>query len=111
MGVTLKDNLDFSSSAEVLTDTAGRALGAFIAKTKHLKDLGYKTYTILFETGVVPVLNYSSEIWGFKQVKYSGEIQSRVIRYYLGVHRIAPIPVFRGEMGWHSIRLTIPNKK
>ncbi len=106
MCVTLKDNLDFSSSAEVLADAAGRVLSAIIAKTKHLKDLGWKTYTRLFETGLVPVLNYSSEISGFKQLKNSDNIQSRAIRYYLGVHRFAPIPALRGEMGWHSIRLT-----
>ncbi len=62
--------------------------------------LAIKTYTKLFEAAVVQVLNYSSEIWRFKQLKNSDDIQRRVIRYYLSA------PILRGEMDWHSIRLT-----
>ncbi len=91
----------------MLADAAVRAPGVIIAKTRHLKYLGYNTYTRIFESRVVPALNYSSETWGLKQFKNSDVIQSRAIRYYLGVHRIAQISALRGEVGWHSIRLTI----
>ncbi len=48
--VTCKDSLDFSSSAEVLVDTAWRALSASTTNTKHLNNPGYITYTVLCET-------------------------------------------------------------
>ena len=55
--------LGFKIAAKELSEAAGRTLDALIAKT--IRDLRYQTFPKLFETGVVPVLNYSSEIWGF----------------------------------------------
>ena len=52
LGITLHEYLDFKFTMDELSDAAGRALGAVIAKTKHLKDIGYNTYTKLFDTGV-----------------------------------------------------------
>ena len=62
LGLVLNEFLDLEITANILSDSAGRALGAIIAKTKNLKDLGFKTYQKLFNTGVLPVLNYGAEI-------------------------------------------------
>ncbi len=43
----------------------GKALGSFISKFKFLKNVGFETYTKLYHSGVVPVLDYSSGIFVF----------------------------------------------
>ena len=103
LGLVLNKFLDLGITANILSDSAGRALGAIIAKTKNLKDLGFKTYQKLFNTGVLPVLNYGAEIWGFQDFACRTGIQNRAARYYLGVHKFTPILALRGELGWHSV--------
>ncbi len=100
----LNEYLDFDVCANLLANAAGRALGAVIGKTRCLKELGFKTYNKLFETGVLPILEYGSEIWGYRLYKCSEGIQEKAIRYFLALHRFTPIPELRGEVGWMSTR-------
>jgi hypothetical protein len=100
LGLVFDENLDFSVTAEVLAKSAGRALGAIYAKFGKLKDLGYKTYTKLYNTGVAPILDYASAIWGYKSFSKIDTIQNRAIRFYLGVHTFAPNLAINGDMGW-----------
>ncbi len=44
---------------DVLSDAAGRAQGAVIGKTRHLKEIGFKSFQTLFDTCVLTVW----EIW------------------------------------------------
>ena len=103
LGLVLNEFFDLGITANILSDSAGRALGAIIAKTKNLKDLGFKTYQKLFNTGFLPILNYVAEIWGFQDFACCTGIQNRAARYYLGVHKFTPILALRGELGWHSV--------
>ena len=64
--------------------------------------MGFDTFSKLFETGVLPILEYGSEIWGFKFYKCTDGIQERAIRFFLGLHKFTPIPALRGEIGWVS---------
>lgn len=54
----------FDEAVIVLSDSAGRALGAIAAKFKTTMDTGYKTYTKLYDCGVCPILDYTEEVWG-----------------------------------------------
>ncbi len=50
-----------------------------------------------------PILDYGSEIWGYKSFNKIDAIQNKAIRIYLGVHRFAPTADVSGDMGWtHS---------
>ncbi len=104
MGIILNEYLEYDTTATILSEAAMRALGAVIAKTRHLSDLGFKTFEKLFYSGVVPILGYCSEIWGFKNFQSSDNIQERAIRFNLGVHKLTAIPALRGEVGWSKTR-------
>ena len=90
LGIHMHENLDFTEIAEVLSQAGGGALGAMISKVHCYKDVGYNTYTKLFNSCVVPVLDYCSGVWGFKQLN-KDNVQNRAIRYFLGVHRFTPV--------------------
>lgn len=62
--------------------------------------MGFYTYTKLFNCGVSPILDYGSEIWGYRKFKEIDSIQNKAIRIYLGVHKFAPLAAINGDMGW-----------
>ncbi len=41
---------------------AGRAMGSIISKFKSLKNVGFETYSKLYHSGVVPIMDYCSGI-------------------------------------------------
>ena len=72
LGIVLHEFLDFKESTSCLAAAGGRALGAINSKFKHVKNMGVKTYTKLFDNCVVPVLHYCAGVWGLQshQVSY-----------------------------------------
>ena len=64
LGLELSDKLDFSHSVNVLSSGGGKALGNLIFRHKNAHGLPYSVYTKLYQSTVVPVMDYSCEIWG-----------------------------------------------
>ena len=106
LGVILDENLSYNICASALADSAGRALGAIIGKFKTLKNVGYETFTKLYEAGVKPIMEYCCGVWGYIRGPELDQIQNRAMRYYLGVHKFAPNVGVEGEMGWLSPKLS-----
>lgn len=100
LGVTFRSNHDFTMNAELLAKSAGRALGKIIAKMREMKDFGCKTFEKLYNSCVVPIMDYCSGVWGFKKYQSLDNVQHRGIRHYMGVHRFAPILAITGDIGW-----------
>jgi len=102
LGVILDEHLLFNITASVLAKAGGRALGSIYNRFSKLKGLGFHTYSKLFHTGVAPILDYCSGIWGFQKFGYIDTIQNRAIRFFLGIHRFAPNLAVNGDAGWVS---------
>ena len=100
LGVMFDEHLSFQNCAEVLAGSAGRALGGIISKFKTMKDCSFKTFEKLYNAGVVPILDYGCVVWGHKDFKSIDDLQNRAMRFYLGVHKFAPILGLEGETGW-----------
>ncbi len=100
LGIILTESMDFEKTAELLSASAGRALGSVINKVKYNKDLGFNTYTTLFDSCVAPILLYASGVWGTKGFKCCEDVILRACRFYCGVHRLTPIPGIQGDFGW-----------
>ena len=99
--ICMRSKIFFSETAEVLSQAGGRALGAMISKIHGFKDVGYNTYTKMYNSCVVPVIDYCSRIWwGFKQFNKTDTLQNRAIRYFLRVHKFTPILAINRETGW-----------
>ena len=69
MGITLNEFLEYQSCATELSEAGGRALGGIISKFKTFKNIGFETFLKLYHTGVVPIIEYASGIWGFQNFK------------------------------------------
>ena len=104
LGVYLDEHMNFSKCSQVLSESASRALGGVISKCKTLRDCGYKTFTKLFETGVLSILNYGAEIWGYGNFPKCDNGMNRAMRFFLGVHRFAPTAALQGDVDCVSLK-------
>ncbi len=100
LGIFLNEYLLYEYTADILSKSATRALGSVINKFRSLKNMGFKTYTKLFNACVVPVIDYSSEIWGFKPFECSEKVQINALRFFFGVHKFAAHHALYGDSGW-----------
>ena len=98
LGVVLSDNMDFNITVDTLFNSGGRALGSMISKIHNFIDVGFETYTKLYYSCVVPVTDYCSGVWGFRDFIKGDMVQNRAIRYFLGVHRFTPILAINGDI-------------
>jgi hypothetical protein len=100
LGVLLNEHGKFDLTIEELSKASGRALGALISKFRLSNDMGFKAYQKLYTSCVVPVMDYSCEIWGFKENVKCNNVQNRAIQFYLGVNKYTPIAGLYSETGW-----------
>ena len=54
----LDEHINFLKGPTLLAESANRALGGVIGKTKTLRDIGFFTYSKLCQAYVCPVLDY-----------------------------------------------------
>ncbi len=105
LGTEINEYLNFNVTADDLAGAGGRALGAVISKFCNLRNIAYTTFSKLFQTSVSPILEYASDVWGYKDYIKCEWVQQRAAHYYLGVHSKTPILALNGDMGWSSTNL------
>ena len=66
--------------------------------------MGIQTYETLYESYVDPIMNYASGVWGFRHYDAPRVLQNRIMRFYLGVHKFAPVVATKLEMDWMECR-------
>ena len=67
-------------------------------------NIPFDVFCDLFDTMVVPILCYGSEIWGFEYCENIEKVQRRFKKYYLGVGSGASNAAIYGECGrYHAV--------
>ena len=100
LGIYFNEYLSFSKNANILAESSGRALGGIIGKFKNMKNLTYDIFLKLFQTGVIPIMDYCAGVWGFNDNNALDVIQNRAMRYFLGVNKFTPTHALYGDLGW-----------
>ena len=103
LGTTIGCFPDDSVITEELSKSGSRALGQIISKTKSNLDVGYKTFTRLFHSGVAPILDYGSGAWCIGNSVNCGKldkIEQCAVRYFAGLPKNSPILTLAGDIGW-----------
>ena len=71
-----------SHCASVLHDAGSRALGALVSKHYTSKGLDFKVYEKIYNSTVVPVMDYSAGVWGYKTFDSHDKLHHTTIYYY-----------------------------
>ena len=103
LGVDFSEHLSWAKSVENTAISANKAASYLIAKARSSGAFVYTVYNHLYNTLVLPIIEYSSFIWGLKSFNHISKIQNNPMRSFLGVGRNAPIAALLGEMGWLPI--------
>ena len=66
LGCSINEYLDYKFTAEVQSDSAGRALSSIITKMIKNKGFPYPVYSVLYQACVRSISENGSEVFGFK---------------------------------------------
>ena len=91
LGLIFDEYPTFDLGVNDLCLKGGRALGSCISRFKALKDVGFITFTKLYNCMVDPVCDYFSALWGHTSFQESEKLQNCAIRYFLGLGPRTPI--------------------
>ena len=105
LGVTLDCHGQVDCIIEQLSGVASRALGAVISKSKDNYNLGFGSFSQLFDSCVVPILDYACGAWNVlssvTQLTKLDRVQMRAGRFYCGLPKNAANMGVIGELGHH----------
>ena len=100
LGYHLNEHLSHTKTVETLTSSAQRSFGRVVQLFKGLKNMGIRTFETLYHSYVVPIMNYSSAVWGYKEFHDAQVLKNRVGRFYLGVNKFTPVAATSLELDW-----------
>ncbi len=100
----LDHNLTFDIHIQNLKIAGSRALGALINQFRHIATPWYKSYKHLFEAKIIPILTYSSGIWGYKSCPQLESVMNRCLRYFAGAPKKSPLVGLDGLFGWMRVQ-------
>jgi hypothetical protein len=104
LGLYLDEHLNYKTALETLSRSASKALGALTAKYIKAKGLHFRTYTKLYNSTILPIMNYASVVWSTQKTMQHERIHYRAMRTFIGVPKNTPIPGLYGETGWHTLK-------
>ena len=97
----LNEHMNIEKMSEILADVGSRALGGVLSMIKNNYDLGYFSYTKMYNSGMVPILEYVTGAWCCGNVLSKVDVvQNCVIRFCCGLPQTAPILGMIRDMGW-----------
>ena len=83
----------------MLAQFSGRALGSIVSKLKLFDSTGVHTYSKFFQSGVISVMDYGTEIWSFSNYDTHKKVTERAMRSFFSIHRFTPLPAPYGDLG------------
>ena len=102
LGITLNYNGNFVQTQKVLASQARKAKALLWNKIKN-NILNTETKLYLFDSYVLPVLNYGCEIWGFHAAPDIEKVHTDFIKQALGVCKRSPNAMLYFEVGRGSL--------
>ncbi|CAG2243004.1 unnamed protein product [Mytilus edulis] len=67
LGLVICEHTDFTTTTHELLTAGSRALGSLLLKYYTMGNMDYDTYTKIYDSTVLPILEYASTVWGFKK--------------------------------------------
>lgn len=100
LGTNIDENVSLKFTVDKHSEAAERALSSVI--TKMIKNGGFpfSVYTLLYQSCVISVSDYSAAVVGYSEYSSSEKLHLRAIRAFLGAPKNAPNAGVLSEVGW-----------
>ena len=89
LGVIIDEHLDFKVTIGHSVNSAGRALSTIITKMIKNGGLPFNVYSLLYNSCVVSIADYSAALTGFEENEALLQLHMRALRAFLGVPKNA----------------------
>ena len=109
LGVEFSKNGKFYKERKRASNQAQKAMFALLKKCR-THNIPIDLQLQLFDTAVVPVLLYGSEVWGFEDNKIIESVHMKFLKYVLGVKKSTPNSIVYGELGRMPLELLIKQR-
>ena len=106
LGILFNLNGSFCKAKSRLVEQARRAMFSVIQKSRKL-NLPISLQLHLFDTMIAPILLYSSEVWGFENLKMVEQFQIKYCKYILNLKPSTSHCMVYGELGITPIILQV----
>jgi len=83
LGIWLDEHLDYQNCATATAESARKALGLLISKSRQFGNFPFEAFSSLYESLVIPRMDYGAGVWGFKTFPKLQTIQNKAIRHVL----------------------------
>ena len=100
LGYTINEFLDYTFTAQIQADSAGRALSSIITKMIKNQGFPFSVYTILYKACVCSISEYGSEIFGYEEFDCSFKLHLRAARAFLGLPKNVTSFGLVSELDW-----------
>ena len=100
LGCSINEHLDYNFTAEIQADSAGRALSSIITKMIKNKGFPFSVYSVLYQSCVCSISQYSSEVFGYEENDFTFKLQLRAARAFLGLPKSVPSFGLVSEVDW-----------
>lgn len=107
LGLTITEHLDWDKALGEVLRKANRALALLNSRAKACGGLHFKTYTMLYNQLVQPIIMCNACIWGHSESKGLASTQVSALRFVLGLGKACPIAGLFGESGWVPHSMTV----
>ena len=97
LGVTLKSTGSFSEHIDKIKEKAHKSYFSLISKSKEWGGFQPRLFLYLFDHTIAPILNYSSEIWGFEDWTKLETLHLKACKYASGVRSSTTTDAVYGE--------------
>ena len=105
LGVSFSSVHSWTYNQKIRAERAGKALFSIKRLMSQFKVTDSNLAFRLFDTKIVPILHYGSEIWGFHEGKDVERVQLEFCKNVLRLHRNTPDVAVRGELGRVPLRV------
>ena len=85
LGLDINEFVNFSNRASVFHDAGSRAVDALVLKHYTSKELDYKVFEKIYNSTVVPVMDYAVGVWRYKAFDSHERLHHKAVRTFLGV--------------------------
>ena len=109
LGTIFNFNGKFNKAIGKQITQAKKALYTLIAKARKL-NLPIDIQCHLFDTCIVPILLYGSEVWGFADITQVERVQTFFCKYILKLHKGTANCITLGELGRYKLDLFIKQR-